>query len=135
MLVGILIAFTALIPVFGGIIGCWVAFFLILMVSPVKAVLFLGLFLILQQIDRKCSLSACSWRFCGASVHLGAGSCNSRRQPDGNCWNAYFHSTDICHLHTFQRMGLCPSGKETACIVVTSSRLYRWGGCRLMDGF
>ena len=51
MLVGILIAFTALIPVFGGIIGCWVAFFLILMVSPVKAVLFLGLFLILQQIE------------------------------------------------------------------------------------
>ena len=51
MLVGVLIAFTALIPVFGGIIGCWVAFFLILMVSPVKAVLFLGLFLILQQIE------------------------------------------------------------------------------------
>ena len=51
MLVGVLITFTALIPVFGGIIGCWVAFFLILMVSPVKAVLFLGLFLILQQIE------------------------------------------------------------------------------------
>lgn len=51
MLVGVLISFTALIPVFGGIIGCWVAFFLILMVSPVKAVLFLGLFLILQQIE------------------------------------------------------------------------------------
>lgn len=51
MLVGVLISFTALIPVFGGIIGCWVAFFLILMVSPIKAVLFLGLFLILQQIE------------------------------------------------------------------------------------
>ena len=50
MLVGVLISFTALIPLFGGIIGCWVAFFLILMISPVKAVLFLGLFLILQQI-------------------------------------------------------------------------------------
>ena len=51
MLVGVLISFTALIPLFGGIIGCWVAFFLILMVSPIKAVLFLGLFLILQQIE------------------------------------------------------------------------------------
>lgn len=51
MLVGVLISFTALIPLFGGIIGCWVAFFLILMISPVKAVLFLGLFLILQQIE------------------------------------------------------------------------------------
>ena len=27
MLVGVLISFTALIPLFGGIIGCWVAFF------------------------------------------------------------------------------------------------------------
>lgn len=51
LLVGVLIAFTALIPVFGGIIGCWIAFFLILMVSPLKAVMFLGLFLILQQIE------------------------------------------------------------------------------------
>ena len=51
MLIGVLIAFTALIPVFGGFIGCWVGFFLILMVSPLKAVMFLGLFLILQQIE------------------------------------------------------------------------------------
>ena len=51
LLVGVLISFTALIPVFGGIIGCWVAFFLILMVSPMKAVLFLILFLVLQQIE------------------------------------------------------------------------------------
>ena len=43
--------FTALIPVFGGIIGCWVGFFLILMVSPLKALAFLILFLILQQIE------------------------------------------------------------------------------------
>lgn len=51
MLVGVLISFTALIPVFGGIIGCWIGFFLILMVSPVKAIMFLGLFLLLQQIE------------------------------------------------------------------------------------
>ena len=51
MLIGVLISFTALIPVFGGIIGCWVGFFLILMVSPLKAFMFLGLFLILQQIE------------------------------------------------------------------------------------
>lgn len=51
LLVGVLISFTALIPVFGGFIGCWVGFFLILMVSPMKALMFLGLFLILQQIE------------------------------------------------------------------------------------
>lgn len=51
LLVGVLISFTALIPVFGGIIGCWIGFFLILMVSPMKALVFLGLFLVLQQIE------------------------------------------------------------------------------------
>lgn len=51
MLVGVLISFTALIPVFGGFIGCWVGFFLILIVSPLKALMFLGLFLVLQQIE------------------------------------------------------------------------------------
>ena len=51
LLIGIIIAFTALIPVFGGFIGCWVGFFMIFMVSPEKAVFFLVLFLILQQIE------------------------------------------------------------------------------------
>ena len=50
MLVGVLIAFTALIPVFGGIIGCWVAFFLILMVNPMQDLGFLALFMVLQQV-------------------------------------------------------------------------------------
>lgn len=51
MLVGILIAFTALIPIFGAFIGCVVGAFLILMVSPVKAVAFVIMFLVLQQIE------------------------------------------------------------------------------------
>ena len=40
-----------MIPMFGGIIGCWTGFFLILMVSPVKALAFLVLFVVLQQIE------------------------------------------------------------------------------------
>lgn len=51
MLVGVLIAFTALIPIFGAFIGCAISFLLILLVSPVKALLFLILFLVLQQIE------------------------------------------------------------------------------------
>lgn len=51
MLVGVLISFTALIPVFGGIIGCWIGFFLILMVNPMQAIAFLGMFILLQQIE------------------------------------------------------------------------------------
>ncbi len=51
LLVGILIAFTALIPIFGAFIGCVIGTFLILMVSPVKALLFVVLFLVLQQVE------------------------------------------------------------------------------------
>lgn len=51
LLVGVLISFTALIPIFGGFIGCWIAFFLILMVSPMQAVMFLALFVVLQQVE------------------------------------------------------------------------------------
>ncbi len=51
LLVGILIAFTALIPIFGAFIGCAVGTFLILMVNPVKALIFLVLFFVLQQIE------------------------------------------------------------------------------------
>lgn len=51
LLVGIVIAFTALIPIFGAFIGCAVGTFLIFMVDPVKALVFIILFLILQQIE------------------------------------------------------------------------------------
>lgn len=51
LLVGVLIAFTALIPIFGAFIGCIVGAFLILMVAPMKAVIFVIMFLVLQQIE------------------------------------------------------------------------------------
>lgn len=51
LLVGVLIAFTAIIPMFGAFIGCFISFFLLLVVSPTKAVLFLIIFLVLQQIE------------------------------------------------------------------------------------
>lgn len=51
LLIGILIAFTALIPVFGAFIGCLVGAFLIFMVDPMKALIFIIVFLVLQQIE------------------------------------------------------------------------------------
>jgi len=51
VLVGVLIAFTALIPIVGAFIGCAIGAFLILMVSPVKALFFVIMFLILQQLE------------------------------------------------------------------------------------
>ena len=51
LLIGCLIAVTALIPIVGAFIGCAVGAFLLLMVSPGKALLFIVLFLVLQQIE------------------------------------------------------------------------------------
>ena len=51
LLVGVLIAFTALIPIVGAFIGCFVGAFLILVDTPQKAIWFLILFFVLQQIE------------------------------------------------------------------------------------
>ncbi len=51
ILVSVLIAFTALIPIFGAFIGCFVGAFLILMVNPMQALGFIIMFLVLQQIE------------------------------------------------------------------------------------
>lgn len=50
-MVGALIAFTALIPVAGAYIGAGVGAFMILTVSPVKAVIFLIFIVVLQQLE------------------------------------------------------------------------------------
>ena len=51
LLIGVVIAFTALIPIFGAFIGCVVGAFLIFMEDPIKALIFVVLFLVLQQIE------------------------------------------------------------------------------------
>lgn len=51
LLIGVLIAFTALIPIFGAFVGCAVGAFLILMVNPVQALVFLVVFQVLQQVE------------------------------------------------------------------------------------
>lgn len=49
--IGTLITFTALIPIVGAFIGCIVGAFMILINSPTQALLFVILFLVLQQIE------------------------------------------------------------------------------------
>lgn len=51
LLISVLIAFTALIPMFGAFIGCGVGALLIFMISPMKALIFIIVFLMLQQIE------------------------------------------------------------------------------------
>ena len=48
--IGVLLGFTALIPIFGAFIGTAIGFILIMMVSPVKAILFVVFIIVLQQI-------------------------------------------------------------------------------------
>ncbi len=50
-MIGALIAFTALIPIVGAFIGAGVGAFLILMESPMKALIFLIFIVVLQQIE------------------------------------------------------------------------------------
>ena len=49
--VGIVIAFTALIPIFGAFIGGFLGTFLILITNPIQALWFIVMFLVLQQIE------------------------------------------------------------------------------------
>lgn len=49
--IGVLLGFTALIPIFGAFIGTAIGFILIMMVSPVKAIIFVVFIIVLQQIE------------------------------------------------------------------------------------
>ena len=51
LMVGVLIAFMALIPIVGAFVGCAVGAFLILINDPIQALWFVVLFLVLQQIE------------------------------------------------------------------------------------
>lgn len=53
MLIGVVIAVTALVPIVGAFVGCTVGILLILITSPLKALEFLILFLIIQQIENQ----------------------------------------------------------------------------------
>ncbi len=51
LMISVLIGFLSLIPIFGAFIGLLIGSFLILMVSPLKALWFILFFLILQQLE------------------------------------------------------------------------------------
>ena len=51
LLIGLLIGATSLVPIVGSFIGCFIGALLIVMISPVKALIFIILFLVIQQIE------------------------------------------------------------------------------------
>lgn len=66
LMIGALIAFTALIPIAGAYIGAGIGFFLIFTVSPFQACMFLVFIVVLQQIEGKLIYP----RVVGASIGL-----------------------------------------------------------------
>lgn len=51
VLISVLIALTALVPIVGAFVGCFIGAFLILVSDPFQAVIFVAVFLVLQQIE------------------------------------------------------------------------------------
>lgn len=51
LMVSVIIGFTALIPVFGAFLGCLISAFFIVVTAPIKALWFLVLFIVIQQIE------------------------------------------------------------------------------------
>lgn len=51
VLVSVIISLTALVPIVGAFVGCILGAFFIMVVSPMQAVIFVGVFLLLQQIE------------------------------------------------------------------------------------
>lgn len=51
LLIGVLVAFTALIPVVGAFVGCGVGAFLFLLQDPITALWFILIFVIIQQLE------------------------------------------------------------------------------------
>lgn len=51
MMISVLIGFTALIPILGSFIGCFIGAFLILVINPIQSLWFIVFFLVMQQIE------------------------------------------------------------------------------------
>ena len=104
MLTGIVIAITALIPIFGAFIGCVIGMLLIVMVDPVQAVWFLVLFLVLQQIEGNLIYPHVVGNSIGLPLHLGAGGSDRRRQHVRHPGYSGVHSAllravrTVCHV-------------------------------------
>ncbi len=109
-MIGILIAFTALIPIFGAFIGCAVGSFLIFMVNPQQAILFVIVFLVLQQIEGNLIYP----HVVGESVGLPSIWVLAAVTIGGNLMGIVgmlvFHSAVVSVIHYFS--GICISAPE-----------------------
>ena len=112
LLIGVLIAFTALIPIFGAFIGMGVGVFLMLMEAPADA-LDLYYHLFCAAADRgQSDLSPCGGRFRGTAVHLGSGRCLRGREHDGGGGNAHLYPSVLRILRSAAGRSEQPPAEE-----------------------
>ena len=113
LLVGVLIALTALIPIVGAFIGCAVGALLMLVNDPWQALWFIVLFL--APTDRgQPHLSPCGGLFRGTALHLGAGSRDGGWQSHGHSGNAGVYSPVQCTVR-LATAAYGPSAEAAAC--------------------
>ena len=103
LMISVLIAFTALIPVFGAFIGCFIGAFLILLVNPIRAIWFVVLFLCLQQFEGNVIYPKVVGGSVGIAGNLGTGSSYSGWKYDGCCGNADLYSGILSSLQPDSR--------------------------------
>ena len=101
--IGVLIAFTALIPILGRYRMCD-RYILISDGQPMQAIGFIVLFLVLQQVEGNLIYPHVCWRICRPSFHVGACCSQSWRKSDGTCRNADLYPDGFCDLYIVQRI-------------------------------
>ena len=112
LLVGVLIALTALIPIVGAFIGCAVGALLIAIDDPWKALWFIVLFLVLQQMEGNLIYPPCGGLLRGAALHLGAGRRHSGRQAHGDHRDAVLHPAVLRDLRPVPQLCEKPAGEQ-----------------------
>ena len=98
VMVGVLIAFTALIPIVGAFIGCFVGAFLDPAGEPHAGGGFCGAVPGAAAAGRQLYLPPCGGQLGGSALHLGAGRCYGGRQPVWHRGYAGVHPADLPRL-------------------------------------
>ena len=104
-LISLIIGLPNLIPFFGPILGTIPCAFLILMVDPLKAVIFVGVILVLQQIDSNLIYPRVVGDSVQAAGHVGAGGHRGGRWPVRHCGHDFGRARLLGDL--FGAAGVC----------------------------
>ena len=84
LLISVLVGATSIIPILGAYLSAIPSALLILLIDPVKALIFVIFLVVLQQFEGNVDLSPCGGRFHRHWRDVGAAGPDGGRQPDGH---------------------------------------------------